>query len=125
MNILGKKEISVKYQELNEVHNKLIDITYDTQRVCVEFLKSLIDANGGEINGEMLDGCYVAYDGGNHPEYASTMSSDVERIYVEDGTLYFEIEDSPKYSIDRIMVNDLVYVCEDIMNNIKNIEGNE
>lgn len=125
MNILGKKEISVKYQELTEVHNKLIDITYDMQKVCVEFLKSLIDANGGEINGKMLDGCYVAYDGGNHPEYASTMASDVQRIYTEDGTLYFEIEDSPKYSIDRIMVNDLVYVCEDIMNNLKNIEGNE
>lgn len=118
MNILGKKEISVKYQELTEVHNKLIDITYDMQKVCVEFLKSLIDANGGEINGKMLDGCYVAYDGGNHPEYASTIASNVERIYVEDGTLYFEIEDSPKYSIDRIMVNDLVYVCEDIMNNL-------
>lgn len=118
-------KINEKYGEVKNVCNKFVDIQNEMQKQCVEFLKSLVDSNGGEIVGDLLEGVYVAYDGGNHPEYATTMASNVERIYVEDGTLYFDIEDETQYSFDRVMVNDLIWVCEDIMNNLKNIEEDE
>lgn len=118
-------KINEKYGEVKNVRNKFVDIQNEVQKQCVEFLESLVDANGGEIVGDLLDGVYVVYDGGNHPEYASTLASDVERIYVDNGKLYFDLEDESQYSFDRVMVNDLIWVCEDIMNNLKNIEESE
>lgn len=118
-------KINEKYGEVKNVRNKFVDIQNEVQKQCVEFLESLIDSNGGEIVGDLLDGVYVAYDGGNHPEYASTMASVIERIYVENGKLYFDLEDESQYSFDRVIVNDLIWVCEDIMNNLKNIEEDE
>lgn len=36
----------------------------------------------------------VAYDGGNHPEYASNVFSEVERVYVREDRLFVETEDA-------------------------------
>ena len=119
-------KINEKFVEVRNTCNKFLERQLEVQKQCVEFLKSLVDANGGEeIVGDLLEGVYVAYDGGNHPEYASTMASGVERIYVDNGKLYFDLEDEPQYSFDRVMVNDLMFVCGDIMNNLKNIEEDE
>ena len=38
---------------------------------------------------------------------------------------YFDLEDEAQYSLDRIMVEDLVWVCNDIFNNIKGVGYNE
>ena len=96
---------------------------------CMAYIKKVLKENNNEISwniDEVEDNILtVTYDGGNHPEYASTMASVVERIYVDNGKLYFDLEDESQYSFDRIVVNDLMWVCEDIMNNLENIEEDE
>ena len=121
MKNLGK--ISEKFNAVKSAQEEYITKSLALQKQCYEFLKDLVDANGGEVIDEnILEGTYVAYDGGNHPEYASTMASCVQRIYVENGKLYFDLEDEAQYSLDRVMIEDLVWVCNDIMNNIKELD---
>ena len=51
---------------------------------------------------------YVAYDGGNHPEYASTLSSQLYGVYLNTyGEVCVELEESDEYEVDRIATSDL------------------
>ena len=53
----------------------------------------------------------ISYDGGNHPEYASNVYSQVHRIYIKDNKLLFDIDDECGYSEDRITTYELFNIA--------------
>ena len=58
----------------------------------VKTYKNSIDVS--KISSDMgLSGVCLIYDGGNHPEYASNVFSEVERVYVREDRLFVETED--------------------------------
>ena len=114
------KTIEKKWDEAEKIRKQIY-------KSVLKWLTEQAEARGGEIaiheydeDGIQTDDrCYtVSYDGGNHPEYASNMFSEVDRVFVQDGKLYLEIEDDPEYSIDRISWDDVYYLAEFININI-------
>lgn len=55
---------------------------------------------------------FVSYDGGNNPDYASCLYSRVFSMFMIDGEIFFDIQDCDEYSIDRLLVSELVSVVE-------------
>lgn len=107
--------------------DEYVKVCKDMRNNSERLLRTLIEKNGGDIDreSELLDGVYVAYDGGNHPEYASCVACSVMRIYIgDDDKVYFDLEDEPEYCIDRVNEGDLVWSCYDIINNYNEIEKN-
>ena len=62
--------------------------------------------------------CFVAYDGGQHPEYSSNVFSEVEGVFIKDGKFYLEIEDDDEYPIERLSLNELKAVCDAVLNDM-------
>lgn len=92
---------------------------------CIDMLKEICNrTESKEINlskmNNFLDdgGCgnpVFCYDGGNHPEYASNMYSAVEGFELKGDKLVFSIEDSDSYDITRVMTDDLIELCDAIV----------
>lgn len=93
---------------------------------CISMLKEICNrTDSKKINLEkMINFLYdegsptpvFSYDGGNHPEYASNMYSDVEGFELnENNILVFTIEDSDYYEICRVLTDDLIELCEIII----------
>ena len=87
---------------------------------CMGFLKGLLALNGGEIQfheydeeGVQIDfnSFCVSYDGGNHPEYNSNCFSEVRSVYIKDGEIYLNIEDSDEYSIKNVSDREIIELC--------------
>ena len=55
---------------------------------------------------------FISYDGGNNPDYASCLYSRVFSMFMIDGEIFFDIQDCDEYSIDRLLVSELVSVVE-------------
>ena len=53
----------------------------------------------------------VVYDGGRHSGYDSNAFSNVECVYLKDGSVYLDIEDASEYNIDRINAESLFGVA--------------
>ena len=80
---------------------------------CVDFLMEELKKNSDHIEcTEFEETVFISYDGGRHPEYASNTASEVESIYLKEGKIYFSIEDSDEYEIDRVPTDELLAVCE-------------
>lgn len=96
---------------------------------CCDYLKSVIK----EHDIISFDGYdyrpMVAYDGDNHPEYNSTLYSCVSEIYVNcNHELCFSLEDNGMYTVDRILLCDLISVTEIVYDNYEtlfNVNNNE
>lgn len=96
---------------------------------CCDYLRSVIK----EHDAISFDGYdippMVAYDGGNHPEYESTLYSCVKAIYVNcNYELCFDLEDDGMYTADRILLCDLISVTEMVYDNYEtlfNVNNNE
>jgi hypothetical protein len=67
----------------------------------------LYDSGDGHIS--------FAFDGGNHPEYASNMYSAVEGFSLDNDTIVFILEDSDEYEESRVLTDDLVCLCDAIV----------
>lgn len=61
--------------------------------------------------------CYptMAYNGGNHSEYASTMYSEVNGFRLEDDHIIFDIDDCSMYYDSDVLTSDLTGVCDALM----------
>lgn len=44
----------------------------------------------------------VSYDGGNHPEYNSTLYADVFSVYLANGKVYLELDETNEYEFTRL-----------------------
>lgn len=106
------EELKKAFEVASEWYHKVCAETRDT---ATAYLKAILESKGGKIDnqGRLLDGIAVAYDGGNHPEYASCIDSVVIAIYIDGDTIMFELEDEC-VDIDRITTCDLEYVVSTI-----------
>lgn len=87
----------------------LKEICYRTEDRAINLTKMtnfLFDSGDGNI--------VFAYDGGNHPEYASNMYSTVEGFTLDNDTIVFILEDSDYYEESRVMTDDLICLCDAI-----------
>lgn len=66
----------------------------------------------------LTEPCYVAYDGGNHPEYASNVFSEVNGVFIKNGKWYLDIEDDSEYPIERLSLGELKSVCDAVLNDM-------
>ena len=57
----------------------------------------------------------IVYDGGNHPEYASNVFSTVDGFRIENEIIIFDIEDDPSYDESRVSTDDIINLCEMII----------
>ena len=63
--------------------------------------------------------CYLTYDGGNHPEYASNLVSQCYGVGKKDGKVYSRIEECDEYEIDRVSDIDLDSIVYELTNILK------
>lgn len=119
---------SKKVINLEKSLDEFYRVTSEARMNCADYLKWAVkkygkkdtDANGKvtftlEFDTEYDDqNITIAYDGGNHPEYASNCYSSVYavRLCLDDITFY--IEDSNDYDLDRVETADLLTICEAI-----------
>ena len=93
---------------------------------CIDMLKEICnrteskEINLSKMNNFLDDGGYgnptFCYDGGNHPEYASNMYSAVEGFELnENNIIVFTIEDSDCYETGRVLTDDLIELCDAIV----------
>lgn len=81
------------------------------RKECLAYLRNIVSKHN---NSYEFDNDYmvtVSYDGGNHPEYASNVYSQVHRIYIKDDKLLFDIDDEYGYSEDRITTYELFSIA--------------
>ena len=81
------------------------------RKECLAYLRNIVSKHN---NSYEFDNDYmvtISYDGGNHPEYASNVYSQVHRIYIKDDKLLFDIDDECAYSEDRITTYELFNIA--------------
>ena len=119
---MAKKDYFIEAQ----TYKKSVDLLMATVvNNCNNYLKKVIKENDNSIyfheyddEGLRLDdnSFCVPYDGGRHPEYASNVFSDVERVYIKKGAIYLETEDCEEYGLENIDIYTLYDMCEYIHN---------
>ena len=119
----SKKEINLE-KSLDEFYR----VASEARTNCADYLKWAVkkygkkntDPNGKitftlEFDTEYDDqNITIAYDGGNHPEYASNCFSSVYAVTLCLDDIMFNIQDSSEYDIDRVETADLLTICEAI-----------
>ena len=55
---------------------------------------------------------FISYDGGNNPDYASCFYSRILSMFMIGGEIFFDTQYCDEYSIDRLLVSELVSVVE-------------
>jgi hypothetical protein len=116
------KETVANFKAKNEEYVKM---GTTIRNAAERLIRELIEQEGGEINhrdNDLLDGIYVSYDGGRHPEYASCVACEVMRIYIKDDQIILDLEDAPEYNLDRVPTQEVVWMCDDLINNIKDYD---
>lgn len=108
-----------KFETINKAFNSYCDAAKELRKACIEYLSSVLSENNGNIVINEDDMPCICYDGGNHVEYASTMSSACYGAFTQNNTIYLNIEDCDEYEIDRVPTDDLYSVCEAIETTLK------
>lgn len=109
----------MKRKKFQLVADEYFNIQGKLRKACYRYLKSILKKNGGRIDFDNdEDGSItVPYDGGNHPEYASNMSSVVSSVYFKGhGEILLDIEDESEYSLDWVETNYVYDLCDFIDN---------
>lgn len=98
---------------------------YSLDKELFALIKTEVKNLGGIIDFTTIDDytCFaIAYDGGNHPEYASTNNSTVKSISVSNDYLKIETEDGDMYDFcsfdDMLTIVELIKLYKE-QNNIK------
>ena len=100
--IIMKKQ--AYFKKADELYDSIIPIQQDIRKKCETYIKMVLKENNGSLDcTESENVISVTYDGGNHPEYASTAFSLVEGISLdENDNIILQIEDCSKYPIQNI-----------------------
>ena len=103
--------------------DKYAKIAFSLREQCENYLKAAIAAFGAidfSEADEGIESVSVLYDGGNHPEYASTLNNPVYGINVDDdGDLYLITEESECYGVERLTTVELCEVTKCVYDNLK------
>ena len=81
------------------------------RKECLAYLINIVSKHNNSYEFDNDSMVTVSYDGGNHPEYASNVYSQVHRIYIKDDKLFFDIDDEYGYSEDRITTYELYSIA--------------
>ena len=94
--------------------SKYFDACYNARLDCIHYITGLLDAHNDNLEvGDDDDYVTVAYDGGDHPEYASNAFSIVMRVYVDSNDdIVLETEDCAAYDIDDVDTKDIISLAE-------------
>lgn len=116
------KNLNEKIEKIKNQLEAEKTIRIDAHKAMIEVIKEIVAANGGEIEmTELYDEfdilpMAVAYDGGNHPDYASQMFSEVKSVSINKrGELVFELDDEVDVCYDRLLYDDIVMVFETLV----------
>jgi hypothetical protein len=116
---------STTFTKFGKAHFDYVESKRNINRICIDMLKEICNRtedkaiNLSKMNNYLFDNgdgnIVFSYDGGNHPEYASNMYSEVEGFALDNDTIVFVLEDSDYYEEIRVATDDLVYLCEAIV----------
>ena len=107
-----------KYKEIAETY---FAASRKLKAECVNHIKEILDKcpdrrvgwDIDEIYEMGLDPICISYDGGNHPEYASNVFSEVECVYLDEyDKIVIECEDGPMYAEYLDNATELYIVCD-------------
>ena len=108
-------------KQYNSAYNTFIEARGEMRKQCLNILKEVCNrTDSKEINLNSLNNyCrdygmglpVIAYDGGNHPEYASNLYSIVYGFRLENNKIVFDLEDDPSYEEDRVTIMELIELC--------------
>jgi hypothetical protein len=92
------------FKKADELYDSIIPVQQDIRKKCETYIKMVLKENNGSLDcTESENMISVTYDGGNHPEYASTAFSMVEGINLdENDNIILQIEDCSEYPIQNI-----------------------
>lgn len=92
------------FKKADELYDSIIPVQQDIRKKCETYIKKVLKENNGSLDcTESENMISVTYDGGNHPEYASTAFSMVEGISLdENDNIILQIEDCSEYPIQNI-----------------------
>ena len=116
------KELKEKYNKLSA---KWSNATAKLEACINKCLDRALESHDNSIELNNDAPCSVAYDGGNHPEYASNCFSSVYAIFKKDGHVYLDIEDCEEYDIDNLSINELMDVTESVFYAIEHEDDEE
>ena len=110
-NNIMKKE--TYFKKADELYDSIIPVQQDIRKKCETYIKMVLKENNGSLDcTESENMISVTYDGGNHPEYASTAFSMVEGISLdENDNIILQIEDCSEYPIENINWNEVFDVA--------------
>lgn len=100
---------------------KWVDVSKKLREDCLEFLtRKLNETENKRIEWDYdeceelgLPGVSVPYDGGNHPEYASNVFSDVWGVFLDkDGKVNFILNDCDEYEEERLESGEVCAVAQ-------------
>ena len=92
------------FKKADELYDSIIPVQQDIRKKCETYIKMVLKENNGSLDcTESENMISVTYDGGNHPEYASSAFSMVEGISLdENDNIILQIEDCSEYPIQNI-----------------------
>ena len=83
------------YDKLNESYDAMVKVAREVSEDAMSLTKSvLLECKNLSIELDENNIVSVPYDGGNHPEYASNCFSRVSAVYLNDGNILYDCEDS-------------------------------
>ena len=99
------------------IANRMVELQKELRIECIGYLTDLLRSKGGSVEFNCADYPFcVAYDGGNHPEYATNLYSTVYGASLNDkGIIEFETEDCDEYNVDRVSTMELWTIVHDII----------
>jgi hypothetical protein len=116
---------STTFAKFGKAYSDYVQSRNNMNQICIDMLKEICNRTKDKsINlSRMTDFLYYsgdgnivfAYDGGNHPEYASNMYSAVEGFSLDNDTIVFVLEDSESYEESRVLTDDLICLCDAIV----------
>lgn len=101
------------YETFSEASNKL---RHECAKHIKEILNKCKDKRVGWLTDDLyemgFDSIYISYDGGNHPEYASNVFSEVECVYLDkNDNIVIDCEDGRMYA-QNITTAELYEICD-------------
>lgn len=112
-------------QTFEQKAEQIANVFYSLDKELFELIKTEVKNLGGFIDFTTIDDytCFaIAYDGGNHPEYASTNNSTVKSVSISNDDLKIETEDGDMYGLcsfdDMLTIVELIKLYKG-QNNIK------
>lgn len=104
-------------RKLNSLAARWCKLSSELRNRCIDYLKTALVNNNNRIDWKELnlpEYISVSYDGGNHPEYATNVYSNVYSIKwnTEAEEIVLDTEDSSDYPIYSVTTEELYNLCD-------------